>query len=107
MTHTLTYAAALLGRKGGQSTSPAKQSAVRANGALGGRPPREPYTTTLNGAPYGREGEAGKAMRTLRDAGRYARDTLLPGQDLDVLRGETVIARWRCWPDGQIGRVTL
>jgi hypothetical protein len=34
-------AAALLGRKGGQSKSRAKRAAARANGAKGGRPKKE------------------------------------------------------------------
>ena len=38
MQQSLFEAAALLGRQGGQSTSPAKQAAVRENGKLGGRP---------------------------------------------------------------------
>lgn len=38
----LNAAAAALGRKGGMSKSKAKISASRANGALGGRPPKDP-----------------------------------------------------------------
>src|SRR6266851_1481554 len=38
---TLSSAAAVLGRKGGKSKSPAKVRAVRENGKLGGRPPKK------------------------------------------------------------------
>jgi len=34
----MSAAAAILGRRGGKSTSPAKQKAVRENGKKGGRP---------------------------------------------------------------------
>ena len=40
----LSKAASILGKKGGQSTSPAKQAAVRLNGLKGGRPSKQPKT---------------------------------------------------------------
>ena len=40
--NTMTRAAALIGRVGGQSTSEAKRAAVRENGKKGGRPKKAP-----------------------------------------------------------------
>lgn len=50
----LHHAAAVLGRKGGSTSTPAKAAAARANGRLGGRPAqcaicRCPATTTVFG----------------------------------------------------------
>ena len=51
MTHNdLTQAAQVLGRKGGSSTSPAKQQASRENGKKGGRPVRQYQVSVATGA---------------------------------------------------------
>lgn len=46
--HTLSAAAAALGRRGGSSTSEAKRSAARTNGKLGGRPRAEYHVVRLD-----------------------------------------------------------
>ena len=61
----LFQAAALMGRKGGQATTPAKQDAARANGAFGGRPtsPRlNPDGVSVDGCTiiYAPKGQAGE-----------------------------------------------
>jgi hypothetical protein len=103
----ISRAAAVLGRKGGRSTSPAKLVAAKRNAAYNGRAPRVPYTTRRYGTPFGCEGERSEDVPTLRAADRYARSALLAGQSLDVLRGDEIIARWTCGPDGVVGRVNL
>lgn len=102
-----TSAAAVLGRKGGSVKSERKRAALARNRQTSGRHPSVPYHTRRHGAPFGEGGEVSEDVPTLRDADRYARSALLPGQRLDVLRGETVIARWACDERGDVCRVTL
>lgn len=53
MSEELHNAAVALGRRGGQSTSPEKQAASRANGKLGGRPRKERATAPVRKLPRG------------------------------------------------------
>lgn len=109
MAETTRRAASAAARALGSIRSPRKTESSRRNAALGGviggRPPREPYATRLMGTPYGRDGEAGPDVATLRQADTVARQALNRGQRLEVLRGDTLIAIWACGPDGMIARV--
>ena len=57
---SLFEAASIMGKKGGSSTSPAKQSAAINNGRLGGRPPASVKGCTIIYAPKGQAGEYAK-----------------------------------------------
>lgn len=66
----LSTAAAALGRKGGQSTSEAKQAASRANGRRGGRPRKDSImqATIDNGQPHAGHVVKGKTLKDIRHA---------------------------------------
>jgi hypothetical protein len=62
-TTEISTAAAALGRKGGSAKSEAKTTAVRANGALGGRPKAIPTLWTDEGLPVVRQGRGKLLLR--------------------------------------------
>ena len=61
------------------------------------------YQTKYYGAPYGINGEAGADTTAPQ---RLARETLQPGQTMDVYSQGRIVKRYRC-TDGRVSEVEI